>query len=68
MLDYVYIMTKDDTKHHKLKVYFNIVYKREYIDSDEDTDTFLDFISIYKNVPISKIKFTENNYLKLKIY
>jgi len=37
---------------------FNIVYKREYIDSEDQHDpNFFIGNSIYKNVPIEKIKF-----------
>ena len=63
MLDYVYIMKKDDIQNiTNLKFTdqyfksFNVVYKREYF-SDEDTEWFFLGYSIYKNVPIEKIKY-----------
>ena len=74
MLDYVYIMKKDDIQNiTNLKFTdqyfksFNVVYKREYF-SDEDTEWFfLGYsIYIYKNVPMSKIKFYRKQLLKIK--
>ena len=58
MLDYVY-MTKEIYKT------FNIVYKREYF-SDEDTEWFWIGYSMYKNVPIEKIKYYRKQLLKFK--
>ena len=40
---------------------FNIVYKREYFDS-EDAEYFWSSDSMYKNVPISKIKYYRKQY------
>ena len=61
MLDYVYIMKKDDIQNiTNLKFTdqyfksFSIVYKREYIDSEDQYDpNFWIGHSIYKNVPMS---------------
>ena len=72
MLDYVYIMKKKIYK--TLKSFtdqyfksFSIVYKREYIDSEDQYDSnFWIGHSIYKNVPISKIKFYRKQLLKIK--
>ena len=44
---------------------FNIVYKREYF-SDEDTEWFFIGYSIYKNVPIEKIKYYRKQLLNIK--
>ena len=46
---------------------FNIVYKREYFDS-EDAEYFWSSYSMYKNVPISKIKYYRKQLLKFKDY
>jgi len=46
---------------------FNIVYKREYFNS-EDADYFWTSYSMYKNVPISKIKYYRKQLLKFKDY
>ena len=46
---------------------FNIVYKREYFDS-EDAEYFWSSDSMYKNVPISKIKYYRKQLLKFKDY
>ena len=46
---------------------FNIVYKREYFDS-EDAEYFWSSYSLYKNVPISKIKYYRKQLLKFKDY
>jgi len=46
---------------------FNIVYKREYFDS-EDAEYFWGSSSMYKNVPISKIKYYRKQLLKFKDY
>ena len=58
MLDYVY-MTKEIYKT------FNIVYKREYF-SDEDSEWFWIGYSMYKNVPIEKIKYYRKQLLNFK--
>ena len=46
---------------------FNIVYKREYIDSEDqhDPNFFIGF-SMYKNVPIEKIKYYRKQLLNFK--
>ena len=46
---------------------FNVVYKREYVDSDDqhDPDFFIGY-SIYKNVPIEKLKFYRKRLIKMK--
>ena len=46
---------------------FNVVYKREYVDSDDqhDPDFFIGY-SIYKNVPIEKLKFYRKRLTKMK--
>ena len=46
---------------------FNVVYKREYFDS-EDAEYFWSSYSLYKNVPISKIKYYRKRLLKFKDY
>ena len=46
---------------------FNIVYKREYFDS-EQAEYFWSSYSLYKNVPISKIKYYRKQLLKFKDY
>ena len=46
---------------------FNVVYKREYFNS-EDADYFWTSYSMYKNVPISKIKYYRKQLLKFKDY
>jgi len=46
---------------------FNIVYKREYFNS-EDADYFWTSYSMYKNVPISKIKYYRKQLLNFKDY
>jgi hypothetical protein len=55
---------KDNTMKHTT---FNIVYKREYFDS-EDAEYFWSSDSMYKNVPISKIKYYRKQLLKFKDY
>ncbi len=46
---------------------FNVVYKREYVDSEDqhDPDFFIGY-SIYKNVPIEKLKFYKKRLTKMK--
>ena len=56
-------MTQKLTKNNT----FNIVYKREYFDS-EDAEYFWSSYSLYKNVPISKIKYYRKQLLKFKDY
>ena len=46
---------------------FNVVYKREYFNS-EDADYFWSSYSLYKNVPISKLKYYRKQLLKFKDY
>ena len=72
MIDYVYIMKKDDIQNitnlkftDKYFKSFNVVYKREYF-SDEDTEWFFLGYSIYKNVPIEKIKYYRKQLLNIK--
>ena len=45
---------------------FNIVYKREYVDPESEYDTFWSSSTIYRNVPIDKIKFYRKQLLKFK--
>ena len=52
-------MTKN---YHKI---FNVVYQREYF-SDEDTEWFLTSYSMYKNVPIEKLKYYRKRLLMFK--
>ena len=52
-------MTKN---YHKT---FNVVYQREYF-SDEDTEWFLTSYSMYKNVPIEKLKYYRKRLLMFK--
>lgn len=47
---------------------FNIVYKREYTDPEDNGDTFWGSSTMYRNVPISKIKYYRKNLLKFKDY
>jgi len=47
---------KGDTMTKELHKSFNIVYKREYFDS-EQAEYFWSSYSLYKNVPISKLKY-----------
>jgi len=56
-----------DTMTKELYKTFNIVYKREYFDS-EDAEYFWSSDSMYKNVPISKIKYYRKQLLKFKDY
>ena len=58
---------KGDTMTKELHKSFNIVYKREYFNS-EDADYFWTSYSMYKNVPISKIKYYRKQLLKFKDY
>ena len=44
---------------------FNIVYKREYRDPEAEYDTFWSSSTIYRNVPISKIKYYRKQLLSL---
>ena len=46
---------------------FSVVYKREYIDSEDQHDpNFFIGYSIYKNVPIEKLKYYRKQLLKMK--
>jgi len=58
---------KGDTMTKELHKSFNVVYKREYFNS-EDADYFWTSYSMYKNVPISKIKYYKKQLLKFKDY
>ena len=57
-------MKKNSDNYYKS---FNVVYKREYFNS-EDADYFWSSYSMYKNVPISKIKYYRKQLLKFKDY
>ena len=46
---------------------FNVVYRREYFDS-EQAEYFWSSYSLYKNVPISKLKYYRKQLLKFKDY
>jgi len=58
---------KGDTMTKELHKSFNVVYKREYFNS-EDADYFWSSYSLYKNVPISKLKYYRKQLLKFKDY
>ena len=58
---------KGDTMTKELYKSFNVVYKREYFDS-EYAEYFWSSYSMYKNVPISKIKYYRKQLLKFKDY
>jgi len=58
---------KGDTMTKELHKSFNVVYKREYFDS-EQAEYFWSSYSLYKNVPISKIKYYRKQLLKFKDY
>ena len=46
---------------------FSIVYKREYIDSEDQHDpNFFIGHAIYKNVPIEKLKYYRKQLIKMK--
>ena len=45
---------------------FNIIYKREYVDPESEYDTFWSSATIYRNVPIEKIKYYRKQLLKIK--
>jgi len=63
----MYMTNKGDTMTKEIHKSFNIVYKREYFDS-EDAEYFWSSYSLYKNVPISKIKYYRKQLLKFKDY
>jgi hypothetical protein len=63
----MYMTNKGDAMTKELHKSFNIVYKREYFNS-EDADYFWTSYSMYKNVPISKIKYYRKQLLKFKDY
>jgi len=56
-----------DTMTKEIHKSFNIVYKREYFDS-EQAEYFWSSYSMYKNVPISKIKYYRKQLLNFKDY
>ena len=56
-----------DTMTKEIHKSFNIVYKREYFDS-ENAEYFWSSYSMYKNVPISKIKYYRKQLLNFKDY
>jgi len=58
-------MTKFTDKYFKS---FNIVYKREYQDPEDGSDTFWSSSTLYRNVPISKIKYYRKRLLMFKDY
>ena len=58
---------KGDTMTKELHKSFNVVYKREYFDS-EQAEYFWSSYSMYKNVPISKIKYYRKQLLNFKDY
>jgi len=45
---------------------FNIVYKREYQDPEDGLDTFWSSSTLYRNVPMTKIKFYRKRLLMFK--
>ena len=57
-------MTKNSDNYYKS---FNVVYRREYFDS-EQAEYFWSSYSLYKNVPISKLKYYRKQLLKFKDY
>ena len=57
-------MIKNSDNYYKS---FNVVYRREYFDS-EQAEYFWSSYSMYKNVPISKIKYYRKQLLKFKDY
>tara|TARA_B100001113_G_scaffold194118_1_gene159249 strand:+ start:1687 stop:2136 length:450 start_codon:yes stop_codon:yes gene_type:complete len=67
-------MKKDDIENTKNLKFtdqyfksFSIVYKREYIDSEDQYDpNFFIGSAIYKNVPMSKIKYYRKQLTKIK--
>ena len=56
-----------DTMTKEIYKSFNVVYRREYFDS-EQAEYFWSSYSLYKNVPISKIKYYRKQLLKFKDY
>ena len=46
---------------------FNVVYLREYIDPDNECETFNAYETIYRNVPIKYLKKFTNKDLKMKM-
>lgn len=56
-------MTKNSDNYFKS---FNIVYKREYQDPEDGLETFWSSSTIYRNVPISKIKYYRKRLLMFK--
>ena len=47
---------------------FNVVYKREYADPEDNGEYFWISNTLYRNVPISKIKYYKKQLLKFKKY
>lgn len=47
---------------------FNIVYKREYSDPEDAFETFWSSSTLYRNVPISKLKYYRKRLLMFKDY
>ena len=56
-------MTKNSDNYFKS---FNIVYKREYQDPEDGSQTFWSSSTLYRNVPISKIKYYRKRLLMFK--
>jgi hypothetical protein len=52
----------------KYRETFNVVYKREYQDPEDGSDTFWSSSTLYRNVPISKIKYYQKRLLMFKDY
>ena len=46
---------------------FNVVYLREYVDPDNECETFNAYETIYRNVPIKYLKKFTNKDLKMKM-
>jgi len=59
---------KGDTMTKELYKSFNVVYKREYQDPEDGSDTFWSSYTLYRNVPISKIKYYRKRLLMFKDY
>jgi len=59
---------KGDTMTKELYKTFNIVYKREYQDPEDGSDTFWSSSTLYRNVPIHKIKYYRRRLLMFKDY
>ena len=46
---------------------FNVVYLREYIDPENEAETFNAYETIYRNVPIKYLKKFTNKDMKMKM-